>query len=124
MHTQLQDAGVKWRTAEGFYKAVDSLDAGPHWKCKLLPVKGDLDSAGAVQVETVEFLYKDLLEIVKSLLEDPDLADDSIYCPTREYTDNSKKNRIYSEAMTGDWAWELQVSYKFNFYHTERVTNT
>ena len=96
-------------------KAVDSLDSGPEWKCQLIKVKGDLDNEGKQQSETVEFWYWGILDIIASLLDNSDIAEDIMYTPEKQYTDEikTKTNRLYSEAMTGDWAWEMQVSLYF-----------
>lgn len=90
-------------------KSVDSLDGGPKWHCKLMKVEGDLDSSGNRTYETGEFWYRNILEIHESLLANPDLAKDSSYAPFRMYTDDSRSSRLYSEAMSGDWAWDTQV---------------
>lgn len=75
-----------------------------------MKVEGDLDSQGNPQFETGEFWYRDILDVHKMLLSNPDLADDSTYAPFHMYTDDTKKTRLYSEAMSGDWAWNTQVS--------------
>lgn len=75
-----------------------------------MKVEGDLNSDGNHQIEYGELWYRDIVDIHKHLLGNPDLAKDSLYAPRKEYTDSSKKNRLYSEAMTGNWAWEKQVS--------------
>lgn len=90
-------------------KAVDTLDSGPKWQCKIMKVEGDLDSDGNRQVEYGELWYRDIVDVHKHLLGNPDFANDSYYAARREYTDASKKNRLFSEAMTGDWAWDVQV---------------
>lgn len=92
-------------------KAVDSLESGPEWKCRMFRIPGDLDKEGKEQVEVVELWYRNILDVLAELLGDPELVKEAIFAPRKLYTDDTKTNRIYSEAMTGNWAWETQVRF-------------
>ena len=32
------------------------------------------------------------------------------FIPQRIYSDSNKETRVYTEMLTGDWAWEAQAS--------------
>lgn len=55
-----------------------------------------------------EVYYRDPLEVVHSLVANPDFAAELDYCPYREYvTDTNERRRC--DFMSGDWAWNQAV---------------
>lgn len=59
--------------------------------------------------ERLEFYYRDMLECIRSLLGDPQFAQDLVFAPERHYTSHERKCRLYHEMYTGDWWWTIQV---------------
>ena len=57
-----------------------------------------------------EFYHRDIIQCVRALYGDPELADFLIHAPEKLYTGPDKKVRIYSEMHTGHWWWTRQVS--------------
>ena len=53
--------------------------------------------------------YRSAIECLEFKLGDPRYKDHLDFIPRREYTDESKTERLYNEIMTGDLAWSLQV---------------
>ena len=53
--------------------------------------------------------YRSAIECLELKLGDPRYKDHLDFIPRREYTDESKRERLYNEIMTGDLAWSLQV---------------
>ena len=53
--------------------------------------------------------YRSAIECLEFKLSDPRYKDHLDFIPRREYTDESKTERLYNEIMTGDLAWSLQV---------------
>jgi hypothetical protein len=53
--------------------------------------------------------YRDGLEVFKFLFGNPVYKGFMSYEPCKVYTDKGRQKRIYSDIMTGDWAWECQV---------------
>lgn len=117
---QIRRADIKWKTADALFRSIDALDSGPKWNCKIMKVEGDLDSDGTRQVEYGELWYRDIIDVHGHLLGNPDLAEGAMWTPSKEYMDSSKKNRLYSEAMTGDWAWNTQVLFCLLYFR--RIT--
>lgn len=54
--------------------------------------------------------YRDPLECLAFLFSNPLFAGHIDFCPQRVYASVEKLVRVYSEWMTGDSAWEMQVS--------------
>jgi hypothetical protein len=53
--------------------------------------------------------YHDPLKCVQSLLQNPLLVNELEFAPYRVYQSAEKAMRVYSECMSGDNAWEMQV---------------
>lgn len=54
--------------------------------------------------------FRDALECVKLLFNNPFLADKMEYAPYKLFTSAERDVRVYTEWMSSDGAWELQVS--------------
>lgn len=54
-------------------------------------------------------LYRDGFECFKFLFRNPIFQGNFDVAPTQEFPDAEKKTRIYTEIMTGNRAWEIQV---------------
>jgi hypothetical protein len=59
--------------------------------------------------ETYEFYHRDIIQCVRVLYANPELAPFLTHAPEKHYTSPDKKTRIYSEMHTGKWWWKLQV---------------
>lgn len=57
----------------------------------------------------VTLYYRDPVDAVQSLLDRPSLAEHLDFTPRRAWRNKDRKNRVYDEIMTGNWAWEVQV---------------
>lgn len=55
--------------------------------------------------------YRNVLDAVKALLGDTELAEHLVYRPSRVFTDNSRKSHVYSEMWTGKWWSSVQASH-------------
>jgi len=61
-----------------------------------------------------EFYHRDILECVRALYGDPELAECLVYAPEKHYTSSDKKSRIFSEMNSGRWWWTRQVGSYLN----------
>jgi hypothetical protein len=59
----------------------------------------------------IYFYWRDALEVIEYVFGNPVFAPYMQYDPQRLWTDVHKTERIYSEYMTGDFAWESQVPF-------------
>ena len=60
--------------------------------------------------DPIALYYRDGLECFKFLFGNPLYRDHMEYIPRREFTTDEQSERLYNEMMTGDLAWNLQVS--------------
>ena len=56
-----------------------------------------------------EFYHRDILQCVRVLFSDPELAECLAYAPEQHFTGPDKKSRIFSEMNSGRWWWTRQV---------------
>jgi hypothetical protein len=87
---------------------MELLPKVPDWKVKKVGIMGY-----ATREPTFLF-YRDSLDCVEYLLGNPLFADSMDFCPVRLYQDAEQTVRVYTEWLTGNAAWEMQVCY----FHT------
>ena len=63
-----------------------------------------------VDSETVEIFYRDILGCITEICGHHDLAPHLKFRPERHCVDSDMTIRSYSDAHTGKWWWEVQVS--------------
>ena len=56
-----------------------------------------------------EFYHRDILQCIRALYGDPELAEFLIHTPEKHFTGPDKETRMYSEMHTGKWWWTRQV---------------
>ena len=89
------------------------LPRGPKWDCKEFKLTGDeKDDKGKFKTEIVQLWKRDPVECVKELIGNPAFRDKLRYLPQCAYEDDKGKTRMFDEMWTGDWWWNLQVSYR------------
>ncbi|KZS95108.1 hypothetical protein SISNIDRAFT_408960 [Sistotremastrum niveocremeum HHB9708] len=98
----VKDASLSFKTAEKMKELLAKLPPGPQWSWQVLefpefPTK-----------EPIIVYYRDGLECLEALIADPQFASDLDVVPRKEYTDEKCTERVYSEYMTSDLAWETQ----------------
>lgn len=64
--------------------------------------------------------YRDALDCVEYLFGNPIFANGIDFSPTRLYRNMEQMIRVYTEWMTGDAAWKMQVSFRFYLRHAVR----
>ena len=97
---------LSFKDTRALHKKIDTLPdrAGP-WHTKVLSFSDT--------PEEFMFRYRNSLDAVKTLLGDPALAKDIVYRPKRIFRrqENGQNLRTLHDMWTGDWWWELQVSF-------------
>lgn len=90
---------------------VDSLPTdGPDWICDFVNVYGDvLDDQGNPVIEEVQLWRRDPVECIKELLSNPAFKTLIKYAPEKVYRDAEGNVRVFGEAWSADWWWNLQV---------------
>jgi len=107
---QLPEAlGLSFKSSEELNKIIDKkLPNG-------LPqfIREEVELGG----QKYEFYHRDILQCVRVLYGDPELAECLAYAPEQHFTGPDKKSRIFSEMNSGRWWWTRQVRSCLNFLH-------
>jgi hypothetical protein len=90
---------------------IDDLPTtGPDWECDFIHITGDeLDDAGNPLIEEVEFWRRDPIQCIRDLIGNPVFRNVMKYAPERVYCDKDGRIRMYGEAWSADWWWQIQV---------------
>jgi len=80
------------------------LPPGPQWQAKPLQTTRPTKTP-------VTLYYRDPIECLQSLLHSPLLGDDIEYAPYRLFKTAEKLSRVHTEWLSGDDAWEMQVTF-------------
>lgn len=88
---------------------MEMLPSVPDWKSKKISLMGYPTS------EPMYLFYRDALECVEYVFGNPLFANHMDFSPVRLYQDAEHTIRVYSEWMTGDAAWDMQVSFVLLF---------
>jgi hypothetical protein len=104
--------GLSFASAKDLRNRAEALPTGPPWMCKLIetvyPTK-----------HKIYLYYRDAVECLRSLMRNPLLKDYIEFTPRRLYKSAEKLARVYTEWLSGDAAWLMQVTFilmtpKFN----------
>lgn len=69
---------------------------------------------GASTKEPLVLYYRNGLDVFKHIFGNPEFSKSITYVPKKVYTDSMRESRVYTDLMTGDWAWDAQVVFKFS----------
>jgi hypothetical protein len=94
---------LSFRTAKQLRGLAEMLPAGPQWKCK------PWNTSHATK-KPVKIFYRDAIECLESLFNNPLLSDAIRFAPFRLFRTAQKLVRVYTEWLTGNAAWDMQVS--------------
>lgn len=100
---QVKGLKLSFSTAKRLRGLAEMLPKGPEWQCKLwntvYPTK-----------KNYTLFYRDPLECIQSILYNPLMKDYIRFKPLRIFETASRAMRIYTEWLTGNAAWSMQVS--------------
>ncbi|KAF8424247.1 hypothetical protein L210DRAFT_3615138 [Boletus edulis BED1] len=97
-----KDLSLSFHTAQDLRSRVEMLPSGPQWKYRIV-------SSDHQTKDPVHLYYRDALECVKLLFNNPFFTDKMEYVPYKLFTSAERDVRVYSEWMSSDGAWELQT---------------
>ena len=100
---QIKQAGVTFHTAKDLRNRVEMLPGAPEWKSKPVSLTGNATK------EPTFLFYRDALDCVEYLFGNPIFSNGIDFCPVRLYRNSERTIRTYTEWMTGNAAWEMQV---------------
>jgi hypothetical protein len=84
---------------------MEMLPRVPDWKSKKISLVGYQTS------EPMYLYYRDALDCVEYAPGNPLFANHMDFSPVHLYQDMEQTIRVYSEWMTGNTAWDMQVCY-------------
>jgi len=102
---QISQLKLSFKTAKALRGRAEMLPKGPPWKSKAIPAIPNYPTK-----QPMVLYYRDTLDCLQRLFGNPLFAGRIDFHPCRLYTAADRLVRIYSEWMTGDGAWEMQVS--------------
>ena len=105
---------MSFHTAKALRGRIEMLPKVPDWKSKKITLPG------YVTREPMYLFFRDALDCTEYLFGNPLFAGHMDFSPTQSYRDAEQTIRIYSEWMTGEAAWNMQVRFSvlFIFSHT------
>lgn len=99
---QIKLLPLLFRTAKVLHKSIELLLSGPWWKYQPIrtesPMKRDL-----------QLFYWDAIKCLQHLIHSLSINGQIEFVPKKIYTTTDQIECIYTEWLTGDRAWELQV---------------
>ena len=102
---------TSYTNKRNLYKKIDSLPSGPSWTVETLELKGDvMGKNGHHKKEILHLFRRDPVECIRELMGNPAFKDKIRYAPEKVFEDAEGRNRIFDEAWTGTWWWDMQVS--------------
>lgn len=108
-------ADTPWKNVDELYSTIDSIQLGDTpWKTVKVRYTGPLPAGQAPKwmTETYEFCFRNTRQVLHQQLASPNFKNKMNYVPYRQF--NPRKQRVYSNLMSGDWAWKQAVSARFN----------
>ena len=105
---KVQTLNLSFRTAKKLRGLAELLPKGPTWQCKpwmtLYPTKKKL-----------HLYYRDPLECIQAILHSPLVKDFIQFTPFRVFESAAKAMRVYTEWLSGNIAWSIQVSRNLSY---------
>ncbi|TFK59605.1 hypothetical protein BDN72DRAFT_719622, partial [Pluteus cervinus] len=92
---------LSFKNAKTLRNRMEQLPQGPEWK--YVPVPSRYATKKKLYV-----YYRDLLECIEAILQNPLVTEYISYSPVRVYRSAQHAVRVYSEWLTGSAAWEMQ----------------
>ncbi|KAG2352145.1 hypothetical protein BDR07DRAFT_1315068 [Suillus spraguei] len=93
---------LSFHNAKELQSCAEMLPKGPSWKCQTIPLLNPTKSP-------IQLFWRDPMECLESLFSNPLFHDQLNFVPRRIYTTSAQLLCVYSEWLTSDSAWEIQV---------------
>ncbi|KAG2109909.1 uncharacterized protein F5147DRAFT_575484 [Suillus discolor] len=98
----IDDLPLSFRSAKELRGRAESLPSGPRWKSQVIQMSHPTKSPAVLY-------WQDPLECIATIFNHPLFRNCLDYTSRKEYSTTQRHSRIYTEWMTGDHAWEMQV---------------
>lgn len=111
--TILQQGGSPpWNNAKGMYQTIDEIQHGDApWKTFIIRYQGPVPAGVPPKWMTVDYelCLRDTRQVLHHQLNTVDYCDKINYQPYQQFNGTGK--RVYSNLMSGDWAWSQAVGH-------------
>jgi Plavaka transposase len=101
--SQVKNLNLSFRTANDLRCRAEILLPGPEWKCKPC-------TTVHLTKNKINLFYRDPIECLQSLMHSPLIKDFINFDPIRVFMTAAKLMRVYTEWLSGDTTWSMQVS--------------
>jgi hypothetical protein len=101
LKTKIKDLGLSFSSAKSLRNRVELLPSGPRWLSR------EVSIPGFATKDPLTLYYRDPIECMGFLLQNPIFAGRIHFSPKRHYDVHGK--RTYGDWITSDGAWEMQV---------------
>lgn len=110
-----------WKSAPDLYETIDAIQHGDApWKTYSFRYKGPLPpSPPQWMTRTYELCARDTRQVLQQQFSNPDFKDQIDYRPYKQF--NQAGKRVWSNLMSGDWAWKQAVSH--NYFYIYVISN-
>ena len=108
---QVKGVHLSFATAKDLYSRIEILPPGPKWMCK--PIETPIPTKSRV-----DLFYRDPVECLQALMQNPLLKDHISFSPFQLYESAAKVTRTYTEWLSGNMAWYMQVSMERIILHS------
>jgi len=105
-HWQISKIGLSFRSAKDLRNRAEVLPKGPEWNC--LPITPVYPTKNKINL-----FYRNPIECLEMLMQNPLLADQLEFTPFHVFRTAEKTMYIYTEWLSGDTAWSIQVNLFF-----------
>jgi hypothetical protein len=101
--------GIPWQSAREMYATIDAIQQGSApWRTYSFRYNGPMPSTPPKwMLETYELCTRDSRAVLHAQLSTTDFDGKFDYAPYRQF--NSNGDRVWSNLMSGDWAWKQAV---------------
>lgn len=119
-HLLEHGAEPRWNNAKELYTTIDEIQAGDApWQVVKIRYNGPRPDNGPAPKwmdETYELCTRDSRKVLHNQLATTDFKDQFTPSPYRHFDANG--TRVFSNLMSGDWAWKQAVSFQYNSIDT------
>lgn len=99
---QIKSLRFSFKTAKALRQRIELLPSGPRWKSQ--SIKAESHTKRGLQL-----FYRDAIDCLQYLIHSPSIDGQIEFVPKKIYTAADRIERVYTEWLSGDRAWELQV---------------
>lgn len=110
LHPKVKLLGLSFKNSRDLHGRAELLPSGPRWRSMHITTSHPTK-------HPVYLYWRDALECIAWIFNHPSFHNQLDLIPERLYTSNDKDCRLYTEWMTGNEAWYMQVSFYDKIYN-------